>query len=114
MDFRCINPSFIREAKVVREGEDVTIITYGSMVHTSLDAAEKIEKAQGIKTEVLDLRTISPLDIDTIVKSIQKTNRAIVVQEAQKTSGVAAEIIAQITEEAMLHLEAPVLRGSSA
>lgn len=100
----------IGEAKIVREGNDVTIITYGAMVHRSLDAAEKIEKTQGIKAEVIDLRTISPIDIDTIVKSIQKTNRAIVIQEAQKTSGVAAEIIAQITEEAMLHLEAPVLR----
>ena len=100
----------IGEAKVVREGEDVTIITYGAMVHTSLDAAEKMEKEQGIKVEVIDLRTISPIDIETIVKSIQKTNRAIVVQEAQKTAGVAAEVIAQINEEAMLYLEAPVLR----
>jgi pyruvate dehydrogenase E1 component beta subunit len=100
----------IGKAKVVREGEDVTIITYGAMVHTSLDAAEKVEKEQGIKVEVIDLRTISPIDIETIVKSIQKTNRAIVVQEAQKTAGVAAEVMAQINEEAMLYLEAPMLR----
>ncbi|MGK5508216.1 alpha-ketoacid dehydrogenase subunit beta [Brevibacillus formosus] len=98
------------KANVVKEGSDVTIITYGAMVHTSLKAAEEIEKARGAKVEVIDLRTISPLDIDTIVDSVKKTNRAIVVQEAQKTSGVAAEIITQINERAILHLEAPVLR----
>ncbi|KQL44506.1 2-oxoisovalerate dehydrogenase [Brevibacillus choshinensis] len=98
------------KANVVKEGTDVTIITYGAMVHTSLKAAEEIEKARGAKVEVIDLRTISPLDIDTIVESVKKTNRAIVVQEAQKTSGVAAEIITQINERAILHLEAPVLR----
>ncbi|MDF2679071.1 MAG: alpha-ketoacid dehydrogenase subunit beta [Brevibacillus sp.] len=98
------------KANVVKEGTDATIITYGAMVHTSLKAAEEIEKARGAKVEVIDLRTISPLDIDTIVESVKKTNRAIVVQEAQKTSGVAAEIITQINERAILHLEAPVLR----
>jgi pyruvate dehydrogenase E1 component beta subunit len=98
------------KANVVREGSDVTIITYGAMVHTSLKAAEIIEKERGAKVEVIDLRTISPIDIDTIVASVEKTNRAIVVQEAQKTSGAAAEIIAQINEKAILHLEAPVLR----
>jgi pyruvate dehydrogenase E1 component beta subunit len=79
------------------------------MVHTAMKAAEELEKS-GIQAEVIDLRTLLPLDIDTIVTSIQKTNRAIVVQEAQKTSGAAAEIIAQINEKAILHLEAPVLR----
>lgn len=98
------------KANIVKEGTDATIITYGAMVHTSLKAAEEIEKARGAKVEVIDLRTISPLDIDTIVESVKKTNRAIVVQEAQKTSGVAAEIITQINERAILHLEAPVLR----
>ncbi|NEU32330.1 alpha-ketoacid dehydrogenase subunit beta [bacterium LRH843] len=100
----------IGKAKIEREGEDVTIITYGAMVHTSLKAAEEIEKTRGIKAEVIDLRTISPVDIDTIITSVQKTNRAIVVQEAQTTAGIAAEIIAQINEKALLHLEAPVLR----
>ncbi|WP_068499900.1 alpha-ketoacid dehydrogenase subunit beta [Paenibacillus kribbensis] len=98
------------KANVVREGSDVTIITYGMMVHTSVKAADELEKTKGIKVEIIDLRTISPIDIDTIVASIQKTNRAIVVQEAQKSSGVAAEVIAQINEKAILHLEAPVLR----
>ena len=63
-----------------------------------------------MKAEVIDLRTLMPLDIDTIVDSIKKTNRAIVVQEAQSTAGIAAEVIAQINEKAILHLEAPVLR----
>lgn len=97
------------KANVVREGSDVTIITYGMMVHTSVKAAEELEK-QGIKVEVIDLRTISPIDIDTVVASVKKTNRAIVVQEAQKSAGVAAEVIAQINEKAILHLETPVLR----
>ncbi|MDP9697401.1 pyruvate dehydrogenase E1 component beta subunit [Paenibacillus intestini] len=97
------------KANVVREGSDVTIVTYGMMVHTSVKAAEELEK-QGIKVEVIDLRTISPIDIDTVVASVKKTSRAIVVQEAQKSAGVAAEVIAQINEKAILHLEAPVLR----
>ncbi|PZD93681.1 alpha-ketoacid dehydrogenase subunit beta [Paenibacillus sambharensis] len=99
----------IGKANVVREGSDVTIIAYGMMVHTAQKAADELEK-QGVKAEVIDLRTLMPLDIDTIVASIQKTNRVIVVQEAQRSAGAAAEIIAQINEKAILHLEAPVLR----
>ncbi len=99
----------IGKANVVREGKDVTVITYGAMVQTSLKAAEVLEK-EGIQVEVIDLRTISPIDIDTLVTSIKKTNRAVVVQEAQRTSGAAAEVIAQINEKAILHLEAPVYR----
>lgn len=99
----------IGKANVVREGKDVTILAYGLMVHTAMKAAAELEK-DGIQAEVIDLRTLMPLDIDTIVASIKKTNRVIMVQEAQKTSGVAAEVIAQINEKAILHLEAPVLR----
>ncbi|WP_068617498.1 alpha-ketoacid dehydrogenase subunit beta [Paenibacillus tuaregi] len=98
------------KANVVKEGSDVTIIAYGLMVHTAVKAAEELEKTKGIKAEVIDLRTLVPLDIDTIVASIKRTNRAIVVQEAQKSAGIAAEVIAQINEKAILHLEAPVLR----
>ena len=98
------------KAKVVREGSDVTILAYGLMVHTAMKAAEELEKTKGIKAEVIDLRTLVPLDIDTIVASVKKTNRAIIVQEAQKSAGIAAEVIAQINEKAILHLEAPVLR----
>lgn len=98
------------QANIVKEGQDVTIITYGAMVHTSLKAAEMVEKESGKSVEVIDLRTISPLDIETIISSIQKTNRVVVVQEAQRVAGAAAEIIAQINERAILHLEAPVKR----
>jgi pyruvate dehydrogenase E1 component beta subunit len=97
------------KANVVREGKDVTIIAYGLMVHTALKAADELAK-EGVSAEVIDLRTLVPLDTDTIVESIKKTNRAIVVQEAQKSAGAAAEIIARINELAILHLEAPVLR----
>lgn len=103
----------IGKANIVKEGKDVTLIAYGAMVHTALKAAEEIEQKQGVSAEVIDLRTLVPLDIETIVNSIKKTNRAIVVQEAQKSSGAAAEIIAQINEQAILHLEAPVLRVSA-
>ncbi|GAX90462.1 alpha-ketoacid dehydrogenase subunit beta [Effusibacillus lacus] len=98
------------KANVVQEGTDVTIITYGAMVHTSLKAAAEAEKARGAKVEVIDLRTIMPIDIDTILASIQKTKRAIVVQEAPRNGGAASEIMAQIMERGVLHLEAPVLR----
>jgi pyruvate dehydrogenase E1 component beta subunit len=101
------------KANVVKEGKHATIITYGAMVHTSLKAAEEIERTRGASIEVIDLRTIMPIDIETIIASIRKTNRAIVVQEAQRTAGAAAEIIAQINEKAILHLEAPVLRVAS-
>lgn len=99
----------IGKANVVQEGKDITILSYGMMVHTAKKAAEELAK-EGINAEIIDLRTLLPLDIETIVASIKKTNRCIVVQEAQKTSGAAAEIIAQINEHAILHLEAPVLR----
>ena len=79
------------------------------MVHESLKAAEELEK-EGHSVEVIDLRTIQPMDIETIIASVEKTNRAIVVQEAQKQAGIAANIVAEITERAILSLEAPVLR----
>ncbi|UCZ51887.1 alpha-ketoacid dehydrogenase subunit beta [Bacillus shivajii] len=97
------------KADVKREGKDVTIVTYGAMVHSSLKAAEELAK-DGIEAEVIDLRVISPLDIDTIISSVEKTNRAIVVQEAQKQAGIAANVVAEINDRAILSLEAPVLR----
>ncbi|WP_214842214.1 alpha-ketoacid dehydrogenase subunit beta [Exiguobacterium sp. s150] len=97
------------KADVKREGTDVSIITYGAMVHTSLKAAEELEK-ENINIEVIDLMTVSPLDIDTIVESVKKTGRAIVVQEAQRQAGIAANVVTEIQERAILHLEAPVLR----
>ncbi|PAV29862.1 alpha-ketoacid dehydrogenase subunit beta [Virgibacillus profundi] len=97
------------KADIKREGKDVTLIAYGAMVHASLKAAEELEK-DGIEAEVIDLRTVSPIDIDTIIESVEKTNRVVVVQEAQRQAGVAANIVAEIQERAILHLEAPVLR----
>lgn len=97
------------KADIKREGKDISIIAYGAMVQESLKAAEALEK-DGISAEVIDLRTIQPLDIATIIQSVEKTNRAIVVQEAQRQAGIAANVVAEITERAILSLEAPVMR----
>lgn len=97
------------KADVKREGKDVTIIAYGAMVHSSLKAAEELEK-NDIDAEVIDLRTVSPIDIETIIESVKKTNHVVVAQEAQRQAGVAANVVAEIQERAILHLEAPVLR----
>lgn len=98
------------KANVVREGQDLTVIAYGAMVHTALQAAEEMASKNGVQAEVIDLRSINPIDIETIVTSIKKTHRAVVVQEAQRTAGAAAEVVAQINEHAIYHLEGPVLR----
>jgi pyruvate dehydrogenase E1 component beta subunit len=97
------------KAEVKREGSDLTIVTYGAMVHESLKAAEELQK-EGHSVEVIDLRTVSPIDIETIIASVEKTGRAIVVQEAQKQAGIAANVVAEINDRAILSLEAPVLR----
>src|SRR5690625_3651087 len=97
------------KASVKREGNDVTLISYGAMVHAALKAAEELEN-KGISAEVIDLRTVSPIDIDTIIESVKKTNRAIVIQEAQRQAGIADNVVSEIQERAILHLEAPVLR----
>ncbi|KAB2335254.1 alpha-ketoacid dehydrogenase subunit beta [Cytobacillus gottheilii] len=96
-------------AEVKREGTDVTIVTYGAMVHEALKAADELQK-DGKSAEVIDLRTVSPIDIETIIASVEKTGRAIVVQEAQKQAGIAANVVAEINDRAILSLEAPVLR----
>lgn len=100
------------KANVKREGSDLTIITYGAMVQESLKAAEELEK-EGHSVEVIDLRTIQPLDIDTIVKSTEKTGRVVVVQEAQKQAGVGANVVSELSERAVLSLEAPIGRVSA-
>ncbi|WP_099363151.1 alpha-ketoacid dehydrogenase subunit beta [Fredinandcohnia onubensis] len=101
------------KAEVKREGTDITMISYGAMVHECLKAATELEK-EGISAEVIDLRTVSPLDIPTIIGSVEKTGRAIVVQEAQKQAGIAANVVAEINDRAILSLEAPVLRVAAA
>ncbi|MFD1038723.1 alpha-ketoacid dehydrogenase subunit beta [Virgibacillus byunsanensis] len=97
------------KADIKREGKDVTLIAYGAMVHAALKAAEELEK-DDIDAEVIDLRTVSPIDIDTILESVRKTNRVVMVQEAQRQAGVGAHVISEIQERAILHLEAPILR----
>ena len=97
------------KARLVHEGKDVTLIAWGAMVREALGAAEKL-KEDKIDVEVIDLRTISPMDVDAIVTSIRKTGRGVIVHEAPKTCGVGAEIIALINEKALLSLQAPVER----
>lgn len=99
----------IGKAKIVEEGEDVTIITWGAMVRDVQKASEMV-KEKGIYPEIIDLRTISPMDRETFVESVKKTGRAIVVHEAPKSFGAGAEIIAVINEKAFLYLEAPPTR----
>ncbi len=99
----------IGKARMVKEGTHVTIVTWGAMVREVLVAAERLDR-EGVNAEVIDLRTISPMDDGAVVESVQKTGRAVIVHEAPKTCGVGAEIIARINEKALLHLEAPVER----
>ena len=89
------------KAAVTREGTDVSIITYGAMVH------------EAIKAEIIDLRTVAPLDVETIINSVEKTGRVVVVQEAQKQAGVGAMVVSEISERAVLSLEAPIGRVSA-
>ena len=103
------NPVPIGEAKVIQEGSDVTAICWGAMVREVLRASEQI-KGEGINLEVIDLRTISPMDDETIISSVKKTGRVVIIHEAPKTCGLGAEIIARINEKALLSLEAPVER----
>jgi len=96
------------KAKVVQEGKDVTVIAYGAMVREVFSASEKLKGEASL--EIIDLRTISPMDVDAIVASIRKTGRGVVVHEAPKTCGLGAEIIALITEKAFFSLQAPIER----
>jgi 2-oxoisovalerate dehydrogenase E1 component beta subunit len=102
-------PAPLHSARVVRPGTDVTLITYGPMVKTCLDAAEAATE-EGRDLEVIDLRTLSPLDVAIVVESVQKTGRAVTVHEAQLNLGLGAELAARITEQCFYSLEAPVLR----
>ena len=96
-------------ANVLREGKDVTVISYSKCVFDAIAAAEALEN-EGIDTEVIDLRTLNPLDLNTLVASVKKTGKAIVVYEGWRTGGAGAEIAAQIYEAAFDHLDAPVER----
>ncbi len=99
----------IGPAAVRRTGRDLTILTYGAMVQTALDAARTLE-SEGIDAEVVDLRTLLPLDEQTICASVAKTNRALVLHEATRTGGIGAEIAAVLAERCFEHLDAPLVR----
>ncbi|AQM40342.1 MULTISPECIES: alpha-ketoacid dehydrogenase subunit beta [Staphylococcus] len=103
----------IGKASVKQEGNDITLIAYGAMVQESLKAAEELEK-DGHSVEVIDLRTVQPIDLETLVASVEKTGRAVVVQEAQRQAGVGATVASELAERAILSLEAPIARVAAA
>jgi pyruvate dehydrogenase E1 component beta subunit len=100
----------IGKARIVREGEDITVISWGAMLHQTEKVIEEIIDRRGASIELIDLLTIAPMDGVTIAKSVEKTGRCIIVQEAHKTLGPASEIIAQVNERAFLALQAPIAR----
>ena len=102
----------IGKARVAREGRDLSIITYAAMVHLALDAANML-KNDGIEVEVVDLRTLAPLDREAIAQTVKKTNKVLILHEDQKTGGLAGEIAAIINEEAFDDLDAPITRIAS-
>ncbi len=99
----------IGKAKIKREGSDVTVVAHGKMYHVAKQAASQLEK-DGVEVELIDLRTIKPLDIESIIQSVKKTNRCVVVDEAHPFGGVAAEVGYLLQREAFDYLDAPVAR----
>jgi 2-oxoisovalerate dehydrogenase E1 component beta subunit len=97
-------------ARTVREGADLTIVTYGAMVHTSVAAADTLESEDGVSIEIIDLRTLLPLDEDAIVGSVKKTGKLLVVHEDTRTGGIAGEIAMRVSEKAFEWLDGPMLR----
>ncbi len=100
----------IGKAEIVHEGNDVTIISWGAMMRPTIKAVDEYQEKTGKTVELIDLLTISPMDSKTIIESVQKTGRCVIVQEAPKTMGIASEIIARINDKALMYLEAPVKR----
>jgi 2-oxoisovalerate dehydrogenase E1 component beta subunit len=105
-------PSSMHDAKVIREGSQVTLVSYGPMIPTALQAAE-VAASEGISIEVVDLRSMSPIDFQTIINSVMKTGRLVVASEASTSFSISAEIAAKVAELAFYHLEAPVIRVGS-
>jgi 2-oxoisovalerate dehydrogenase E1 component beta subunit len=102
----------IGKAKIAREGKNLSVITYAAMLYTALEAAEIMSK-EGIELEILDLRTVSPLDREAIVSTVKKTNKVIILHEHSRTGGLAGEISAIINEEAFDDLDGPIVRITS-
>ena len=100
----------IGKADVKRGGDDLSVISYGLMLHVCLEAASRLQDQEGVKAEVVDVRTINPLDTETILTSVRKTGKAMVVYEDNRTYGAGAEITATIAEEAMFDLDGPIVR----
>jgi len=98
------------KAQVVREGSDLTIISYGAMMRRAIEAAQDIAESDGASIEVIDLLTVSPLDTATIIQSVEKTGRAVVVHEGPRTCGIGSEVVARIVERSLEYLEAPIRR----
>ncbi len=104
----------IGQARTAREGKDLSIITYAATVWKALEAAEQLEKEDGLGVEVIDLRSLLPMDDDAIIATVRKTNRVLIVHEDTRTGGVAGEITARINEGAFEWLDAPVMRVTAA
>ncbi|MCL5735868.1 MAG: alpha-ketoacid dehydrogenase subunit beta [Actinobacteria bacterium] len=102
------------KARVVRPGRDVTLIAWGAQLRVMREAAERLAAEAGTEAEIVDVRTLSPFDFETVVESVKKTGRAVVVHEAPRSCGFGAEISAQIMERALLYLKAPVARITGA
>jgi 2-oxoisovalerate dehydrogenase E1 component beta subunit len=100
----------IGKARTAREGKDLSIITYAATVYKALEAAEQLEKEDGLSVEVIDLRSLAPLDDDAIQATVRKTNRVLILHEDTRTGGIAGEITARINESSFAWLDAPVLR----
>jgi 2-oxoisovalerate dehydrogenase E1 component beta subunit len=98
------------KAAVVRKGNEITVICYGAILHTVLDTVDRLVEEEAVDAEVIDLRTLVPFDIKTVLTSVEKTGRAIIVHEAPKTCGFGAELSATISEKALLNLQSPVAR----
>src|SRR6185312_6055132 len=104
----------IGKARLAREGRDLSIITYAATVWKALEAAEQLEKEDGLSVDVLDLRSLLPMDDEAIMATVKKTNRVMIVHEDTRTGGVAGEVTARITEQAFAYLDAPILRVTAA
>jgi 2-oxoisovalerate dehydrogenase E1 component beta subunit len=100
----------IGQARIVRPGDDVTVVAWGVMVHVARDACEQVAQARGIECELIDPRTLAPLDEASIIESVKKTGRLVIVHEARRNTGFGAEIAALVQERCFLHLEAPIRR----
>ncbi|GAB3253263.1 alpha-ketoacid dehydrogenase subunit beta [Kineosporia babensis] len=109
-----VEPAEIGKAKVTREGKDITVVAYSRMAHVALQVAEQLAREEGIDVEVVDLRSLRPLDRDTVVESVKKTNCAVVLEDDWLTYGIGAEIAATISDGAFDYLDAPVRRVAMA